>query len=217
MPSTHVSLLCDLQRDGRRDEAWTAFDARYRGVILAWCLRRGLPADGAEDLTQDVLVKLFRHLPRYKHDPERGQFRAWLKAVVNNILTDFWRRRQRRPERGAVGGTTFLQRLGDLASPEATDELSGEIDGRARATAAEVFERVRAKLKETTWLAFYQTLVEQRPAAEVAAGLKLSVASVYKATYRVKQMLVQEYRHVHPSGSDNAPVPEPGDAGETPA
>jgi hypothetical protein len=50
IPSTHVSLLCDLGRDGRRDEAWAAFHARYRGVILGWCLRRGLPADAAEDL-----------------------------------------------------------------------------------------------------------------------------------------------------------------------
>jgi RNA polymerase sigma-70 factor (ECF subfamily) len=217
IPSTHPSLLCDLIRDSQRDEAWAVFHARYRGVIFRWCLRRGLPADGAEDLTQDVLLKLFRHLPQYKHDPARGQFRAWLKAVVNNILTDFWRRQQRRPERGAVGGTAFLARLGDLTSPEVSAELSDEIDGQARTTTAEVFDRVRAKLKETTWQAFYQSLVEQRPAAEVAAGLKLSVASVYKATYRVKQMLVQEYRHVHPSDSDVAPVPESGDARETPA
>ena len=81
---------------------------------------------------------------------------------------------------------------------------------------AEVLERARAKLKGTTWLAFYHTMVEQRPAAEVAAVLNLSVASVYKATYRVKQMLLQEYRHVHPSGSDSR-MPKPGDAREAPA
>src|SRR5438067_9383204 len=158
IPTTHVSLLCDLGRDSRRDEAWAAFDARYRGVILGWCLRRGLPCDGAEDLTQDVLLKLFGQLPRYSHDPARGQFRGWLKAVVNNILTDFWRQQQRRPERGAVGGTTSLERLGELAGPEAADELSGAIDDHAQTTAAEVLERVRAKVKETTWQAFYHTM-----------------------------------------------------------
>jgi RNA polymerase sigma factor (sigma-70 family) len=217
IPSTHVSLLCDLRRDGRRDEAWAAFHARYRGVILGWCLRRGLPADAAEDLAQDVLLKLFGQLPRYVHDPVRGQFRGWLKAVVNNLLTDFWRRHRRRPEHAAVGGTTFLEKLAGLAGPEAADQLSTAIEGQARTAAAEVLDRVRAKVKGTTWQAFHQTMVEGRPAAEVAAGLGLGVASVYKATYRVKQMLLEEYRHVHPSGSDLAPVPERGDAGEAPA
>jgi len=218
IPSTHISLLCNLNEDSRRDETWAVFHARYRGVILGWCLRRGLPPDGAEDLTQDVLLKLSRQLPQYRHDPARGRFRAWLKAVVNNVLTDFWRRQRRRPEHGAVGGTAFLERLGDLVNPELGDaagELSGVIDDHARASAGEILERVRAKLKETTWQAFYQTMVEQAPAAAVAAGLNLSVATVYKATYRVKQMLLEEYRHVHPPGGAPDPLPESGDARET--
>ena len=216
IPSTHISLLCDVRTDGRRDEAWAVFHTRYRAVILGWCLRRGLPPDAAEDLTQDVLLKLFRHLPRYRHDPARGQFRGWLKTVVNNALTDFWRRQQGRPERG-VGGTAFLERLGDLASPEAAAELSGAIEDRSRTTAAEVLERVRARLKETTWQAFYQTVVDERPAAEVAAELKLSVASVYKASYRVKQMLLEEYRHVHGNHGDPDTLPGTGDVGPAPA
>jgi RNA polymerase sigma-70 factor (ECF subfamily) len=216
IPSTHISLLCDLREDGGREEAWAVFHARYRGVILGWCLRRGLPPDGAEDLTQDVLLKLFQQLPRYRHDPARGQFRGWLKAVVNNALTDFWRRQGQRPERG-VGGSAFLERLGSLANPEAAAELSTAIEEQAQSTAAEILERVRAKLKETTWQAFYQTMVEQRPAAEVAGELNLSVATVYKANYRVKQMLLQEYRHVHAHRGGADPVPGSGDAGEAPA
>jgi len=186
-------------------------------VILGWCLRRGLSSDGAEDLTQDVLLKLFQQLPRYRHDPARGQFRGWLKAVVNNALTDLWRRQRRRPDQGAVGGTPFLERLGDLANPEPVAELSSVIDDHAQTTAAEILERVRVKLKVTTWQAFQQTMVEQRPAAEVAVGLNLSIASVYKATYRVKQMLLQEYRHVDPCGGGAGRLPEPGDARESPA
>jgi RNA polymerase sigma-70 factor (ECF subfamily) len=213
IPSTHISLLCDLRGDTRRDEAWVVFHVRYRGVILGWCLRRGLPPDGAEDLTQDILLKLFQQLPRYHHDPARGQFRGWLKAVVNNALTDFWRRQRGRPERGGVGGTAFLEQLGCLASPEAADELSGVIEDQAQSTAAELLERVRAKLKETTWQAFYQTMVEQRPAGDVAEELKLSIASVYKANYRVKQMLLQEYRHVNARRGNPDPLPGPGDAG----
>jgi RNA polymerase sigma-70 factor (ECF subfamily) len=170
------------------------------------------PAD-AEDLTQDVLLKLFQQLPSYRHDPARGPFRSWLKAVVNNTLTDYWRRRG--PECGAVGGTGYLMRAAELADPDAAIELSTALEEHARVTAADVVARVRAKVKETTWQAFYQSLVEERPAAEIAAALNLSVASVYKATYRVKQMLLEEHNHVrHPAGTGPDLVPGAGDPGE---
>ena len=217
IPSTHISLLCELGKGGRRDEAWEVFHDRYRGVILRWCLRRGLPADGAEDLTQDILLKLFQQLPQYKHDPARGQFRGWLKVVVNNTLTDFWRRQKRHPEPAGVGGTTCLERLGNLAGPEAATELSSEIEDQAQTIAAEVLDRVREKLKETTWQAFYRTMIEERSAAKVAAELKLSVATVYKANYRVKQMLLEEYRHVKAQRGQGDPLPGSGNAGEAPA
>ena len=210
LPSTHASLFSDLREDHRRDETWAVFHSRYHRVILRWCARRGLPWDAAEDLTQDVLLKLFQRLPEYRHDPARGQFRGWLKAVVNNALTDFWRR----AGSAAVGGTAFLARAADLASPEAAVELSTAIEGHARATAEAVVGRVRARLKETTWEAFYQVMVEGRPGAEVAAGLNLSVASVYKATYRVKQMLLEESRDAFIAGD---PVPGPGGADEATA
>ncbi|WP_171470818.1 RNA polymerase sigma factor [Frigoriglobus tundricola] len=211
MPSTHVSLLCDLREGARRDEIWAAFHTRYHGVILGWCVRRGLPRADAEDLTQDVLLKLFQVLPVHTHDPARGQFRGWLRTVVNNALADFWRRR---PEYAAVGGTSFQTRAAGVAGPAAV-ELSTAIEDRARVTAAGIVERVRAKLKETTWQAFYQALIEQRSAAEVAEGLSLSVASVYKATYRVKQMLIEEYSHAHLAEAPDL-VPRSGGASAVP-
>jgi RNA polymerase sigma-70 factor (ECF subfamily) len=205
IPSTHLSLLSALTAGGRREEAWAAFQARYRDVILGWCRRRELPPDCAEDLTQEVLLKLFQELPRYAYNPSQGRFRSWLKAVVNNALTDCWRRQQRRPELGGVGGTAFLEQLGNLESPDAADDLSGVIECRVKTTAAEVLERVRAKLKETTWQSFCQTMVERRPAAEVAAELGLTVGAIHKANWRIKQMMLLEYRNVQPT---SCPPPE---------
>jgi RNA polymerase sigma-70 factor (ECF subfamily) len=193
IPSTHLSVLAALPVVERREEAWVAFQARYQDVMLGWCRRRGLSSEDAEDLTQEVLLKLFEALSRSAYDPEKARFRSFLKAVVNNAISDWWRRQQRRPEPAAVGGTSFLERLGDQASPEAAEELSGAIDCRTKAVADEIFQRVHGRLKETTWQAFYQTMIEGRPAAEVAPALGLSIATVFKAKDRVKRMLVEEY------------------------
>jgi RNA polymerase sigma-70 factor (ECF subfamily) len=195
-------MILPLQKADPSDDAWRAFHARYHEVILAWCRRRELTGAWAEDLTQEIWLKLLREIGRF--DPAKGRLRSWLKAVVNNALTDFWRRQQDKPERGGVGGTAFLERLAALAGPDAADELSLALERRADSSAAEVLARVRERLHEKTWQAFYQTMVERRPAKEVAQELGLSVSAVYKDTYRVKQMLHKEYRDVHPSA-------QPGD------
>src|SRR5262249_38745304 len=104
IPSTHLSELDALSTGERREEAGAAFHARYRDVISGWC-RRQLPPEPAEDLTQEVLLKLFRQLPRHPYDPAKGRFREWLMAIVNNAVTDHRRRQQRRPDLGGVGGS----------------------------------------------------------------------------------------------------------------
>jgi DNA-directed RNA polymerase specialized sigma24 family protein len=77
------------------------------------------------------------------------------------------------------------------------------------------YARVRARFHEKTWQAFYQTLVERRPAKEVAEQLGISVSAVYKDTYRVKQMLHKEYCDVR--ACDEAPdLSGPGDPSALP-
>src|SRR5947209_1028962 len=123
IPSTHISLLRSLGEGRHREDAWLVFQACYREVILGWCRSRGLDRRTAEDLTQEILIKLLEALPRHEHNPDRGRFRSWLKTVVRHVLADHWRRQRHRLESGGVGGSTALEGLGDLPSPAAVAEL----------------------------------------------------------------------------------------------
>ena len=188
LPSTHLSLLQALGEEGRREDAWAVFQAGYRDVILGWGQRCGLDLHAAEDLTQEILIKLLDALPRHQHNPDRGLFRSWLKTVVRNVLADRPRRQRRRIEPGGVGGSTALEWLGDFPSPEAVEELSVAVDRRTAAWEAEVLDRVRARVEPASWAAFCQRMIERRPAAE----LGLSVGAVYKAAERIKRMVIEE-------------------------
>jgi RNA polymerase sigma-70 factor (ECF subfamily) len=105
---------------------------------------------------------------------------------------------RRRFEPGGAGGSTALEWLGNLPSPEAVEELSVAVDRRTAAWEAEVLDRVRARVEPTSWAAFCQRMVERRPAAEVAAELGLTVGAVYKAAERIKRMVIQECRDAAP-------------------
>jgi RNA polymerase sigma-70 factor (ECF subfamily) len=49
----------------------------------------------AEDVTQDVFVKILTRLPQY--DPKRAAFSAWTLRVARNAAIDHMRRHQARP------------------------------------------------------------------------------------------------------------------------
>ena len=89
MPSTHLSLLGALLGDPGRDRAWATFHHRYAPLLRTWCARWGLHQADVDDLTQDILLKVFHNLPTY--DRGRGRFRAWL-AICASIAgaTGFW-------------------------------------------------------------------------------------------------------------------------------
>lgn len=59
------------------------FNAAYRFVGRV---------DEAEDLTQEIFVKVYQSLQRYR--PEHGRFETWLATVARNHAIDHYRRRR---------------------------------------------------------------------------------------------------------------------------
>jgi RNA polymerase sigma-70 factor (ECF subfamily) len=53
---------------------------RYQPSIKRWCIAWGSQDSPADDVSQEVLVKLFAALRKFRYDPSRS-FRAWLKTV----------------------------------------------------------------------------------------------------------------------------------------
>jgi RNA polymerase sigma-70 factor (ECF subfamily) len=48
--------------------------------------------DEAEDLTQEIFIKVYQSLERYR--PEQGRFETWLATVARNHAIDHYRRRR---------------------------------------------------------------------------------------------------------------------------
>jgi RNA polymerase sigma-70 factor (ECF subfamily) len=191
VPSTHLSLLAAFAAGDA--DAWGRFFERYAPVVRRWCLRRGLGPDDADDLTQDLVLVLRDKLARY----DRGQrFRPWLKAVVNNFLTTWWRERERRIGAEGTGKSEVLRRLEGLAAPDSVGEILDQVQRSLEEDGRRVAAVVRAKVSEDTWQAFYLTVCEGRPGAEVAKALGRTPGSVYQAAYRVGNMLREESRRL---------------------
>lgn len=180
MTRTPVSLLDRLTQ--RADQAaWGRFVELYTPILVAWCQRLGLSDADTADLTQDIFVVLVEHLPRFRYDPGRS-FRAWLKTVLMNA----WRKRGRKAARiGMNGGDPDLVPETDPGLEIAEAEHRHHLVRRA-------LELMRTDFEPATWQACWEFVVNDRPAAEVAAELGITVNAVYLAKSRVLRHLRAE-------------------------
>ena len=70
--------------------AWQEIVQRYHRRIYNICYRFAGSADDAQDLTQEVFIKMYRTLSSY--DVERGAFMTWVTTITRNLLVDHFRK-----------------------------------------------------------------------------------------------------------------------------
>jgi RNA polymerase sigma-70 factor, ECF subfamily len=70
--------------------AWAELVQSYHGLVYSLCYSFTRASADAEDLTQDVFVKIYSNLCSY--DSERGDLGGWITAVTRNQLVDYFRR-----------------------------------------------------------------------------------------------------------------------------
>ncbi len=70
--------------------AWEEIVQRYHRRIYNICYRFCGSSDDAQDLTQEVFIKMYRTLNSY--DAARGAFMTWVTTVTRNLLVDHFRK-----------------------------------------------------------------------------------------------------------------------------
>jgi RNA polymerase sigma factor (sigma-70 family) len=187
-PDTSLTLLERLRRNPDDPEAWRLFLEKYRDRIRRWCLTWGLQDSDADDVTQEVLVKLFAALRKFQYDPGRN-FRAWLKTVAQNAWSDFVSARRRHRGQLVTGADTLAQ------SAEAESDLEKQLqDGFNHELFDMAMNCVKNRVNPATWRAFHLTAIEGLSGADAAAKLQIPVGSVFVAKHRVQKMLQEEVR-----------------------
>jgi RNA polymerase sigma factor (sigma-70 family) len=189
---TSVSILRDFER----------FVNLYRPGILARCRQRGL-GDEAEDVCQEVLLKLHQKLPAFVYDPQKS-FRGWLDTVVRNAVSDYLTKRAKHMDR-SPGGSEAQKRLQEIC--DSGDDASvlipdGDIEQlRNNALFAEASRIVQADLRSpTSWPAMISIELERRPPEEVAKELGMSRPAAKMAAARTFARLLAEIQRLKASG-----------------
>lgn len=160
---------------GRRDaDALAALYDRYARLVFSTAFRVLHDAAAAEDVVQDVYVRLWQRPDRYVES--RGKFLGWLLSVTRNRAIDEIRARGRRPLNEAT--------VGDPTTPGAlADDYASEEAGRAFESADLIDQREAVRRALTTLppdqriaieLAYYKGLTQ----AEIAQALDTPLGTI---------------------------------------
>ncbi|MGH7150120.1 MAG: RNA polymerase sigma factor [Planctomycetota bacterium] len=84
-----------IRRAGEDDpDALERFASDYRPPVLRFLRRRGFSAADADDLCQEVFLRLIRGRVLSRAEPSRGRFRNLLLTVATRVVQDHARRRR---------------------------------------------------------------------------------------------------------------------------
>ena len=187
MNETRQSLL--LRAQTGETDAWKDLTDLYRPLIIGWLNRQGVPARDLEDLSQDILLSVVKHLPTFEHSGRRGAFRSWLRTIVCSRTSDYWRAVDAGAQaEGGSGATAALQQIADLDS-DLNRKWDEEHD---RYVLGRLLDLVGEEFEPDTLRAFRRLALEGARGEEVAAELGMSVGAVYVAKSRVLQRIRQE-------------------------
>ena len=149
----------------RRGSNWLA--AQHRR-IYAICFRFTGSQTDAEDLTQDVFLKVYRNLASF--DTQKGSFQTWITTLARNLLVDHFRRTrlERASESldasfdGEADGPTMGDRLADTR-PSQDHHVSGL---ELKAVIQEALKQLSPELREAVILRDLEDM-DYREIAEV--------------------------------------------------
>jgi RNA polymerase sigma-70 factor (ECF subfamily) len=130
-------------------QAWQQLVVSQHRRIYAICYRFTGCGTDAEDLTQDVFLKVYKNLPSF--DATKGSFQTWITTLTRNLLVDHFRRT--RLDRatdsldatfdGEDDGPTMAERLAD-PRPSQEQHVAGlELKVRIQAALAELSPELR--------------------------------------------------------------------------
>jgi RNA polymerase sigma-70 factor (ECF subfamily) len=160
-----------------------AFDElmrRYKRPVLNFVFRMLGNAHDADDVAQDVFVRVYRNLDTYRPGTK---FSTWLFALARNAAIDRirWRSRHR---------AESIESVAEVVAPSGTaEEVSArEIGDQIAAAVAKLSE----DQKTTIILSEYHGLSY----AEIAGVMRCSEKSVESRLYRARQTLRAALQHL---------------------
>ena len=188
--NTRQTLLMRVKNQDD-EHAWGEFVSYYQSFIEVILKHLKVSPNDQDDLTQNILLKVWKSLEKLNYDSERARFRTWMNRVIRNAVIDFQRAKSRRISE--VDSDTGIDTKN---FPLQENEFTKIIDKEWRAHITNLaLKNIRPNFSGNA-MSVFDMFLDEVPAKDIAAKLAIAVTSVYKLRSRVEEKLIKEIKRL---------------------
>ncbi len=190
---TRATLIQRL-KNWQDQSSWQDFFDTYWHLIYGVALKRGLSQSEAQDVVQETMVSVAKHMPTFTYDPAIGSFKAWLLNMTRWRIADQLRKRQQvgvfQDSSNEAGDGVGMDEISNDTCPADLDRLWNDEWEKNLLEVAVAKARRRLDPKQYQIFDFYVNK-EWKP-ERIAKALDISVNQVYLAKHRVTEVIKEE-------------------------
>lgn len=170
-------LLAKIKNEDSRNYGFNLLVQKYQERIY-WHIRKMvIDHDDADDVTQDVFIKVYKHITKFRED---AQLYTWIYKIATNECLTFLNKKKRR----------FFLPIGDVEA-----ELLGKLDSSPHIGGDEIelkLQKALLKLPDKQRLVFNMKYFDDMKYNEIAEITTTSVGAL-KASYHLAVKKIEEY------------------------
>ena len=168
--------LC-VEQGNKDDRPFQELFRRYQNMVWRVCYSFMRNADDAEDLTQEIFIRVYRSLHNFEG---RSTLKTWIYRIAINTCQNEIRRLKRRPQLAETDVQTMSEYLPSTTTTESEWQKANLRDQLAMA-----FSRLRPDEHDILTLRD----VEERPYSEIVEILSINLSAAKMRAKRARQSL----------------------------
>ena len=184
--NTRLTLLQRAQNPDD-EQAWDDFANYYHKFVMVILHQMGVNENDKADLAQEVLISLWKSLPKLEFDSNRARFRTWMSSIIHRRVMDHYRKVHRQSNK-----IEKFRNEEELSAPISQPEIEKLIQSEWEVyVVPAAMDRVTPIFSGKAMEVFKMSM-ESIPSDVIAEKLDLQRNSVNKLKNRVKERLLSE-------------------------
>jgi RNA polymerase sigma-70 factor (ECF subfamily) len=189
--STRASLIHRL-KDWQDESSWRDFFNVYWKLIYGVARQAGLTDAESQDVVQETLISVAKHMPAFKYDPSIGSFRAWLLNMTRWRIVNQFRKREPVVERSSGSQRTSRTNVIEAAPDVSIDlDAAWQLERETNLMNA-AMENLRRRIEPQRLQIFDFYVNKEWPPEKVAERFNVSIDLVYQVKHRVTDAIRAE-------------------------